>query len=618
MNVWNVVLAVWLGAAAAYAQLPDRDKLGTSDKYRILVDKVVSAANDWVFTPDHMKEIRDAGFNVVCPRVGGHELARCRKQTLMAQEAGLYHMAWMRGTLTAKAPPRLVWQDGTEQELCSPNSDELWDWTTELIVGHARISADLPAFIGTFLDYENYSKNSRGNCYALSYDSKILGEFAAAKELELPELAPAERYPWLVKQGIHDDFRAFQIASWRARCRELRKAVDAINPRFQFIVYPAPGTLFMREAIWHEWATPEAPLILADCCCYWRRSSDLGTALQTNHQQLMANMRSLTASGIPFLYAGGLDPICKGVDPEFCGRSAVMASDGTHGYWVFYEGPEYDKQHRAYFDWFRRANGEIVASRYGLFRDVERKAVIPEEVTIPAGSSYCGATLQPLTGDAMPADQKGAAFTVRGVHSYVVLARAGERIRGEVRVQRLGFYASGCAYGVFDPDGKEVAKGAAKVGEPALIDCPAVKSGVHQIVVDTGQNGGRVSLENQHFCHAGRDVALLMSQPSAWVYVMPEASKALLAVVGSPGARGESAAMAVFDPSGAQAARGETLDGGRFDAELDVAPAMGGKAWRVQFGRASMGVLEDFRCELGAGCSELIATHPTRLLIPAR
>ena len=74
----------------------------------------------------------------------------------MAQEAGLYHMAWMRGTLTAKEPPRLVWKDGTEQDLCSPNSDQFWDWTTELIVGHARISADLPAFIGTFLDYENY------------------------------------------------------------------------------------------------------------------------------------------------------------------------------------------------------------------------------------------------------------------------------------------------------------------------------------------------------------------------------------------------------------------------------------------------------------------------------
>jgi len=171
---------------------------------------------------------------------------------------------------------------------------------------------------------------------------------------------------------------------------------------------------------------------------------------------------------------------------------------------------------------------------------------------------------------------------------------------------------------VFDPDGKEVAKGAATVRKPARIDCPVVKSGVHQIVVNTGQNGGRVSLENQHFCHAGRHVALLGSQPSAWVYVTPEVSVASLAIAGSPGASAESAAMAVFDPSGKQAARGEAISGGRFDAQLDVAPAAAGKAWRVQFGRASIGVLEDFRCELGAGCSEFIATHPTRLLITAR
>ena len=64
----NVCLCLSATAIAALAELPPREALGRTDKYRILVDKVMSGANKWVFTADHMKEAKAAGFNVICRR----------------------------------------------------------------------------------------------------------------------------------------------------------------------------------------------------------------------------------------------------------------------------------------------------------------------------------------------------------------------------------------------------------------------------------------------------------------------------------------------------------------------------------------------------------------------
>ncbi|UCH34846.1 MAG: hypothetical protein JSV65_00385 [Armatimonadota bacterium] len=346
-----------------------REDLGRSDKLRVLVDKVLMAANGWVMTEDHVREIADAGFNVVCPRIGGEDMTRVRRVAEWAQKHDIYYMAWMRGTLAAKTGTKLVWATGDEQDLYSPNADELWEWMTEKIVGHAKVSVEVPSVVGVFLDYENYAAGKRGNCYDLSYDDKIFREFADANGIELPDLAPAERYPWLTEQGLHDAFRDFQIQSWRARCRALREQVDAVNPRFQFIVYPAPGTLFITEAIYPEWATVQAPLILADACTYGRPSALVPheDSLAANREELQAGIRFVEQRDIPLLYMGGIDPVVAGADPEFSGKNAVMISDVSDGYWVFYEGPRYDKpDHAAYWEWFTRANREIAAGRYDL------------------------------------------------------------------------------------------------------------------------------------------------------------------------------------------------------------------------------------------------------------
>jgi hypothetical protein len=76
------------------------------------------------------------------------------------------------------------------------------------------------------------------------------------------------------------------------------------------------------------------------------------------------------ARGIPFLYMGGIDPLVRGADPEFCGKNAVMVSEVSDGYWIFYEGPTYGKpDHEAYWRWLTWANRAIAAGRFEVQRE---------------------------------------------------------------------------------------------------------------------------------------------------------------------------------------------------------------------------------------------------------
>ena len=372
-----------------------RRNLGRSEKFRIMVDKVVSqpgpGEGQWREMSDEIfQEFAQAGFNVVVPRIGGEDPSRVRRTAHGAGKNGVFTMAWLRGTLHLYDKgerwdkQRMTWGGGLRQDVYSPNMDAIWDHITHHVVGCAKISVDEPSLIGAFLDYENYwgfdgegTHPQETTLYGLSYDEKILGEFAASKGIEMPTLGLAERYPWLVEKGLDKEFAAFQIASWRARCRKLRQQIDEVNPEFQLFIYPTPmESFFIREAACLEFGTEKAPYIVADWKTYGRPQPKVlpqDQAMRVLYRRLTSKMKAMRAYDVRHQYISGIDPKLGGytparipalnnTDPEFCGRNAAMISETCNGYWVFYEGPTRDKpDHAAYMEWFTRANRAIVA-----------------------------------------------------------------------------------------------------------------------------------------------------------------------------------------------------------------------------------------------------------------
>ena len=384
------------------ALMARRKNLGRTEKFRIMVDKVLTHPGPgepaWREMSDEIVQAyAQEGFNVIVPRVGGDNPARVRAMAHRAAKHGVFTLAWLAGTLHLYEKgerwdkQRMIWKSGGRQDVYSPNMDRFWDRLAQQVLRCAEISVEEPAIIGVFLDHENYwetdppsAEPKEKTLFGLSYDAKILGEFAAARKIELPDLQPAERYPWLVEHGLHDAFSEFQINSWRARCRKLRQQVDAINPAFQFVCYPTPmESLYLREAACQEWGTEKAPYIVADWKTYGRPQprvlpQDQGLAVLRG--RLTSKMQAMSAHKVPHQYISGIDPMLGGytpgsipaltnTDPEFCGRNAVMISQTCNGYWVFYEGPRRGRpDHAAYLKWFGRANRAIVAGDYGFWK----------------------------------------------------------------------------------------------------------------------------------------------------------------------------------------------------------------------------------------------------------
>lgn len=590
-----------------------RKALGHKDKYRILVDKVLSKSNRWIMSEENMDEIKKAGFNVVVPRQGGDDIERVKRVADMARKRGMFYMPWMRGTLAAKTGTKLTWDNGGTQDMYSPNSDELWDWMTDLILAHARLSAENPAIIGSFLDFENYYKNSQGNCYELSYDEKIISEFAKAKKLDLPDLKSDQHKPWLEKNNLLEAFSRFQINSWRMRCRKLRKQIDAINPNFQLTIYPQ-DTLFLDKAIYPEWGTANAPLIIADPWTYGRRQVPHAEALELNKDILLKGMKKqgIKAKTTPILYIGGIDPMVSGADAEFSGSNASMLSEISNGYWIFYEGPRYRTTHPDYFKWFTLANKDIIAHKYALWKQPRQESDPVTAARNKILKKYCGDTVSKFSKEPMPKGAERAACTTRGKASFIVLLQAGETLTGRLKLNQLSNYIADARYSLFCPDRHMVAKGIADFDKPTQLNYVAKKTGVHVIYVESGLNTANLAIDNQYFCMvATRRTSLLGRQPTLYFLTEHDTKNTSVTIGTSP--PGETAVLTITDSTGQVLAKGDTMENSRYKAEFTLTNQ---QPLSLALSRASIGSLDDVKLTLGKGCAKLLITHPSRLLFP--
>lgn len=597
-----------------------RAAIGREKKFRVLVDKVLSRSNDWVMTDQHIREIQEAGFNVVVPRVGGTDIQRVRRVAAMAKKHGMFYMAWMRGTLKTRVGTgghtKLVWENGVTQDLYSPNANELWDWMTENILGHARVGADNPAVIGTFLDFENYAEGRVKNCYFLSYDDKIMAEFARAKGLQLPNLEPDRRKGWLVENGQFNAFKKFQVSSWRKRCRELRQRIDAINPYHQLIVYPI-GTMFLEEAIYGQWSTQQAPLIVAGHSTYGRkRDFPHPKALQWNRRTLLENLQYARSKDVPLLYMGGIDPVVKGADPEFCGKNAVMISEVTDGYWVFYEGLNYrEPEHSAYFKWFSWANDAIAEANFALWKQHRQEPDPALQAQRELLEKFCGADVRPYTTESMPRRVRQITYTTRGKNYFCILLEAGEKLQGQLEAVKIGQYDSVCELMLFGPDRQQQVYERVEAGRTISLNYLAKTSGLHVIIVDSDRNAARLFVSNQYFCLLTTEpISLIGKQPESWFLPVPK-SEHMVISLSSP-SPGETVLMTVLHPDGSKAVRIDTITNSEVKAKLELKGAPDTKPWSLRLTRAPAGVLEDLTLGFGAGCGDFMASHPCRLLMP--
>ena len=603
--------------------LPDIDALGRGVKLRIVVDKVMQPVEGWVTKEWMVKAAADAGFNVYSPRIGFDRAAEVRRAARWCAKYGIYFMPWMRGTLAAPMNDsakgrRMVWANGTEQPLWSPNSDEFWTWTRRYIIQYAALSREVPSVLGVFLDYENYAPGKVANAYSLSFDDQVLAEFAKARAVNIPELPFGKRRDWLKKHGLSDAFHRFQVGLWRQRCRELRKAVDQINPKFRFCVYPAPGTPFIQQAVYPEWATKAAPLILADAATYGRPSRFIPQkqGLEKNRAKLIERRGIPRKAGISFIYLGGIDPVVSGADPEFCGKNAVVISDCTDGYWIFYEGPKYDRDHPHYWKWFTWANRAIAAGRLDAWREPrEEPDTWFSSIFSGAGKGRLKIVPPPVTGKKVT--YKAVHF--RGEHLLVLPARKGQPVHVALQWHGVGHYESPIGWELRGPDGASLKKGKIPNGGSGVVQFTPKSDGMHLLAVSAGPCAWSVKWADTPVGVIAGGPFHLIGAPYRLYFSVPSGTKQFTLRVHGEGV--ETIRVRVRDPRNHVVAEGETSIQANA-RKITVTPppgSTGAGAWCIETAKASTGVVEDNSIRLDPNLPHIVALDPNQLYrMPAR
>jgi hypothetical protein len=588
-----------------------RSELGRSQKLRILVDKVMQPEANWVTEEWMIRETADADFNVYSPRLGHDRLDEVRRVSVWCEKHGIYHMPWMRGSLSAPKDAsadgkRMLWENGIEQPLWSPNSDEFWQWTARYVVEYAKMSVTDKHLIGVFLDYENYAPGRRWNLYSLSYDDLILGRFAKARGVRLPKLEPEARKAWLESENLHAAFAEFQVAAWRQRCRELREAVDEHNPTFQFCIYPAPGTPFMVEAAYPEWATERAPIILADASVYGRPSkmTPQKDALNANRKKLEVRMEIPEAAGIPFIHTGGIDPVVRGADPEFSGKNAVMISEATDGYWIFYEGPKYKEDHRDYWKWFTWANRAIASGDFQVQHEPRENPESWGFEFFDKSGAQVGLTAPKHDGRVTELPK----LSLRSANVLVLGCQKGQPVEVELQNIPVSNYENTLVWDVRNCQLEKVASGEIPHGKTGTVRFTPDADGICLLAATSGQCAYRARRANVPVgLFSGEGLQVIRGAERLYFNV-PANIKQIELNLKTAGA--ETARAVVFDAEGNEVASGQTtLTTSSVRIPVPV-ESHAGKTWSLRIEKADEGVLEDWSVRLGKSVPNVLSFTP--------
>ena len=511
---------------------------------------------------------------------------------------------------------RMVWKNGIESRMYSPNADACWQWWTSLIVGYAKISAQEQGLIGVFLDFENYFKGPSA-AYDLSYDDIIFRQFIAAQKMKPLGVTPKERYAWLVRQGLHEKFTEFQINGWQMKCRALRKAIDAVNPRFQLFVYPTPvESLFIRKAVAPELATKQAPMVIADWRTYGRPPGAMTSeeGLMSNRLYLETKRNANRELGISHaMYISGIDPVLKHTDAEFCGRSAVMISEKVDGYWVFYEGPKYESTHKDYFRWFARGNRAIVDGEYAFWREKretpepfatkqlthpkEIQQVLSEPIT---ARSFCD---QPATAEPL------RRYELRDDQHLVFQPKVTERLRIGL-LNRNRKLTKVLTYAMYDSEGGQVVRGS--LVNETDIRFAAVAGKTYHLFLK-GPGFFMLQMPDVAYAVDGRKQLHLRGYATPLYFPVAAEVRSFTMTMRS-GTPGETAVAKLFDPQNRPVATFRTVEKPIDKQTIDCRAHAGGH-WKLVVTKADKGALDDVYVEFGPELTGYCSLEPDKLLL---
>ncbi len=313
-------------------------------------------------------------------------------------------------------------------------------------------------------------------------------------------------------------------------------------------------------------------------------------------RKLQQDMKVPKRAGIPFIYIGGIDPIVQGADPEFCGKNAVMISQVTDGYWVFYEGPTYTKDHPDYFKWFTWANKAIDQGRLDAWHT-------PRETT----EAWVSRTLKPAGRPEIGRMHKFPAVSLRATNVLLVAAEAGRPVHIELAYQQVGSYTADLNWHVKTPQGKDLASGTIPQGGHGTATFIPPTDGVYPVLVSAGSCAFSVLGSDVPVALYADELAIIGGAKRLY-FKVPRGLRQFTLSIRTGGE--ETARLSVYGPGGTLVATGQTTPKSHALKMTVSAGQHAGEVWSLSLTKADEGVLEDVRLTMGPELPPALSLSP--------
>ncbi|HUS79654.1 MAG TPA: DUF4838 domain-containing protein [Armatimonadota bacterium] len=245
----------------------------------------------------------------------------------------------------------------------------------------------------------------------------------------------------------------------------------------------------------------------------------------------------------------------------------------------------------------------------GVMRPPELPALAPG-----GRGYYSGGPLKPASDAPTPAEAKALSAWCRGAHGWVVLAEEGQSFTLTIKQRRIGSRMNLANCVLLGPDGEVAGQAEVDVTEDGVISVERAQAGVYNLVISAGSNAVRVTCDADHFALLGPEISFLSATPRYWF--TPAAGAASVRLQLETASPGETATLILYDPAGNEVARGDTMTRSSFAAQAQIPEAMRGRPWSLQITKAAEGVCEDNILTLGPEIVPLLATDPSRLMVP--
>jgi hypothetical protein len=490
-----------------------------------------------------------------------------------------------------------VLADGRVERYACPLEERFWeDHLLKGMLERAELGNDPTLQVdGLWIDFELYATVTGQRYYTNAcYCDYCMAEFARGKGIELPELANAERRPWLVEQGRAEEYTQFLQDRVQELATDVREQVHAVNPNLLLGFYPTPHD-WQLVGVARAFSTERLPIIL------WATDSYGGGGPDRVPDDWREQYEAL---GINARYCAGM--LLRSYSAKNLAAYIYHTSAECDGYWLFTTytlwKPEEERTgdyylaagtDEEYWQAIARGNRELDLLAADPEHETDLEIGIEPIVYHPLAKPEMKRRVEALelpevTGEVV---QYGEAW-LRGTNLLLIAAEAGTPVEIEVDFEQVGAGTDMIKWEVSAQDGTRAANGQGEVGADTTISFTPEVSGLHYALLSA--SGSKFALRSANApvgLYAGSRLHFIGAVERLYFAAPEEAAEFAVLAEGSNGR--ERTRINLYTPDGQLC--GTAQSGAEdFTAPVTALPGdFAGQVWSLEITRADEQILED-------------------------